>query len=310
MLKRYPSSFVLAAALLLSPVMASAAPAPVIEASTQPGVPAETVKALEARLARVERLLENRTLVDMALALESLQRENQQLLGRLEEQGYELERLKKRQRDLYLDVDRRLAKLEAAQAKAAAEATVSAVPPFAPAPAAPVPSQDGLAAAGVATATSVAPAASLATTAAPVPAPTAPAAEVAVTEVDTQREHDDYERAFNLLKEGRYDLAMAAFKNFVQTYPQGPYTDNAQYWLGEANYVQRNFKAALAEFAKVVNDFPDSPKRPDALLKMGYTYQELGDIDKARLSLNSVRMNYPDTTAARLASKRLQELEP
>jgi len=301
-LKRYPSSFILAAAVLLSPVPASAAPAPVIEASTQPSVPAETVKALESRLAHVERLLENRTLVDMALALESLQRENQQLLGQLEEQTYELERLKKRQRDLYLDVDRRLAQLEAAQqAKAAAGASAA---PVAPVTGTAAPLGGELATVGV-TAASVATAAAVSAS-----ATTGPTAEAVVAEVDPQREHDDYERAFNLLKEGRYDLAVAAFKTFVQTYPKGSYTDNAQYWLGEANYVQRNFKAALAEFERVVNNFPDSPKRPDALLKMGYTYQELGDNDKARLSLNSVRMNYPDTTAARLASKRLQELAP
>lgn len=295
MSKRYSSIFVLVAGVLLSPVPAFAAPAPVIEASSQPGAPAETVKALEARLARVERLLENRTLVDMALALESLQRESQQMLGQLEEQAYALENLKKRQRDLYLDVDRRLAQLEAAQAKATAGASVASV---APVTGMATPLADEFATAGaVATVTSVSSA-------------TNPAAGVAVAEVDTQQEHDDYERAFNLLKEGRYDLAVEAFKAFVQTYPKGGYTDNAQYWLGEANYVQRNFKAALAEFEQVVNNFPNSPKRPDALLKMGYTYQALGDNDRARLSLNSVRMNYPDTTAARLAGKRLQELAP
>ncbi len=301
MSKHYYSIFVLAAGVLLSPVPAMAAPAPVIEASSQPGAPAETVKALEARLARVERLLENQTLVDMALALESLQRESQQLLGQLEEQAHELESLKKRQRDLYLDVDRRLAQLEAAQAKATAGASVASITPVTGMAA---PLEGGLTAAGAA-ATSVVPAA-----AASVPSATDSAAGVAIAEVDTQQEHDDYERAFNLLKEGRYDLAVEAFKAFVQTYPKGRYTDNAQYWLGEANYVQRNFKAALAEFEQVVKNFPNSPKRPDALLKMGYTYQALGDNDRARLSLNGVRMNYPDTTAARLATKRLQELKP
>lgn len=296
MSKRYSSIFVFVAGVLLSPVPALAAPAPVIEASSQPGAPAETVKALEARLARVERMLENRTLVDMALALENLQRESQQLLGQLEEQAYALENLKKRQRDLYLDVDRRLAQLEAAQAKATAGASVASVAPLTGMAA---PLGGGLTAAGGATAAAVS-----------VPSATDPAAGVAVAEVETQQEHDDYERAFNLLKEGRYDLAVEAFKAFVQTYPKGRYTDNAQYWLGEANYVQRNFKAALAEFEQVVNNFPNSPKRPDALLKMGYTYQALGDNDRARLSLNSVRMNYPDTTAARLATKRLQEFKP
>jgi len=299
-------SLLVFAALLPSPFAVTAAPAPVIEAASQPGAPAEVVKALEARLARVERLLENRTLVDMAMAIEALQRENQQLLSQLEEQAYELESLKKRQRDLYLDIDGRLARLEAARAAAAVAAPSADT--MATGGTAAVAGAAGAAPAGLAPAAA---AASDVATAAGVSVPEPqPAAAAAVAEVDPQLEHDDYERAFNLLKEGRYDLAVAAFKTFVQTYPNGRYTDNAQYWLGEANYVQRNFKAALAEFEKVVNNFPDSPKRPDALLKMGYTYQELGDNDKARLSLNSVLMNYPDTTAARLASKRLQELKP
>lgn len=299
MSKRYSSIFVFAAGVLLSPVPALAAPAPVIEASSQPGASAKTVKVLEARLARIERRLENRTLVDMALALESLQRENQQLLGQLEEQGYELESLKKRQRDLYLDVDRRLAQLEAAQAKVTAGASAAGLRPIAPVARKAAPLKSGLAAVG-----------SVAASVAPTASPPVSVAVDPVPETGSQQEHDDYERAFNLLKEGRYDLAVEAFKAFVQTYPKGRYTDNAQYWLGEANYVQRNFKAALSEFEQVVNNFPDSPKRPDALLKMGYTYQALGDNDKARLSLNGVRMNYPDTTAARLAGKRLQELTP
>lgn len=302
MLNRYPLILAFATGLLLSPVLALAAPAPVIEAASQPGVPAATVKALEARLSRAERMLKNQSLLEMEMRIEGLQRENQQLLGQLEEQGYELESLKKRQRDLYLDIDRRLAALEAARAAAPAAAvagfsvagsTGSASVTGAPA----ATGAAGSAASGASVATAAAVSASRTTT---------PAA----TEADLQAERSAYERAFNLLKEGRYDLAVAAFKTFVSTYPKGSYTDNAQYWLGEANYVQRNFKLALSEFEKLVDNYPDSPKRPDALLKIGYTYQELGDTDKARLSLNTVRMNYPDTTAARLATKRLQDLKP
>jgi tol-pal system protein YbgF len=126
---------------------------------------------------------------------------------------------------------------------------------------------------------------------------------------DAEQERQAYERAFELLKQGRYDLAVAAFKAFVQSYPNGQYADNAQYWLGEANYVQRQFKDALKEFQAVVNNHPSSPKRPDAMLKMGYTYQELGDLDQARMTLNDVISNYPASTAARLAQKRLQDLK-
>ena len=81
-------------------------PAPVVDASGGGG------SALEARLVRLERLLENQTLVDLATRLESLQREVQQMLGEMEEQSHAMEGLKKRQRDLYLDIDQRLKKLE------------------------------------------------------------------------------------------------------------------------------------------------------------------------------------------------------
>ncbi|MCF6255248.1 MAG: tol-pal system protein YbgF [Gammaproteobacteria bacterium] len=265
---------VLAAPSFVSDAMARK-PAPVIEASGEPVASAPTAGSLEQRLQRLERLLENQTLIDLMTRIDSLQNEVQQMLGQMEEQTYSMEQLQKRQRDLYLDVDRRLRDLEAARA------SLSAAPI---APASGVPSGA-------------------------MSEPTANGAAVSHTDVASQEERAAYERAFNLLKEGRYDLAVSAFKTFVQTYPQGPFVDNAQYWLGEANYVQRNFAVALGEFDKVVKNHPNSPKRADALLKMGYTFQELGQNDNARMSLNKVIKNYPNTTAARLAQKRLQDLK-
>jgi len=264
---------VLVAPSFVSDVMARK-PAPVIEASGEPAGAAPAADSLEKRLQRLERLLENRTLLDLMTRIDNLQNEVRQMLGQTEEQAYNMEQLKKRQRDLYLDIDRRLRELETARASL-----------------------------------SVVPAASA------VAAPGGGMSEPATTDVaspanvDSQEERAAYGRAFNLLKEGRYDLAVAAFKAFVRTYPQGQFVDNAQYWLGEANYVQRNFAVALSEFDKVVKNHPASPKRADALLKMGYTFQELDQNDNARISLNKVVTNYPNTTAARLAQKRLQDLK-
>jgi tol-pal system protein YbgF len=270
---------ILAAPSFVSDAMARE-PAPVIEASG--AASASKSAALEKRLARIERLLENQTLVDLVTRMDTLQGELQELFGQMEEQTHSIEQLKKRQRDLYLDIDRRLRQAEEARASM---------------PAAPV--GGGSVFGG---AVPDAPASSSGT----IPADTSVGAQA---DTDLQQERGDYERAFNLLKEGRYDLAVAAFKTFVQKYPRGHFSDNAQYWLGEANYVQRHFKVALSEFEKVVKGFPASPKRADALLKMGYTYQELGQYDKARLSLNEVVMSYPNTTAASLAKKRLQDLK-
>lgn len=257
-------------------------PAPVVDASGGGG------SALEARIVRLERLLDNQTLVDLATRLESLQREVQQMTGELEEHTHTMEGLKKRQRDIYLDIDQRLKRLEEAKS---ASAPAPAMGAFVPAPSVPSTTR---------TPSAAAPATAL---------PATTSSTAAAGAVDSPEERIAYERAFNFLKDGRYDLAAAAFKTFVKTYPGGGYSDNAQYWLGEANYVQRNFKVALVEFEKVVNNFPNSPKRADALLKMGYTYQELGDLDRARMSLNNVVMNYPNSTAASLAKKRIQDLK-
>ncbi|MDT8384375.1 MAG: tol-pal system protein YbgF [Gammaproteobacteria bacterium] len=271
--------------------VAAREPAPVIEASGD--LSTSRSDFLEKRIEKLERLLENQTLVDLVMRMDGLQNEIQQLSGRTEEQAHNIEQLKNRQRDLYLDIDRRLRQAEQARASTpAAPATGSVFGEVIP---------DGAVAGGA----SGQPAGSSAMSGATQPDVSAGVQAAA----DPQQERDDYERAFNLLKEGRYDLAVAAFKTFVQKYPRGQFSDNAQYWLGEANYVQRHFQVALAEFEKVIKDYPASPKRADALLKMGYTYQALGQHDKARLSLNDVVMNHPNTTAASLAKKRLQDLK-
>lgn len=257
------------------PSWARNTPAPVVDATgSGGGSSSSSTSSLEARLSR----LENQTLLDILERMDRLQIEVQRMLGEMEEQTHNMEGLKKRQRDIYLDIDQRLRKIE--QGNAAPPAMGA----FVPAPAA-----------GTSPG-SVAPA---------VPSQ-APAADVSS---GSRQERISYEKAFGLLKDGNYAQAVVAFKSFVKSYPQGRYAGNAQYWLGEANYAQRHFKLALSDFDKVVKNYPASPKRADAMLKMGYTYQELGRLEEAQLSLSNVSKSYPNSTAANLAQKRLQEIK-
>jgi tol-pal system protein YbgF len=283
-------------------------PAPVVEASVH--VEHAESNDLQGRLARLERLLDNQSLLDLMTRVDSLQAEVQQLVGQVEEQNYAMEQLKKRQRDLYLDIDQRLqqsvnghnnaaAMPNDAHSNTATSLFVDAMPSG---------NAVGTVVAGGAAANTAS------TTSATTSSTQEPLEKAANTPetgplIDPAQERGTYERAFNLLKEGRYDLAVTAFKAFVDTYPQGSFADNAQYWLGEANYVQRHFERALSEFEKVVKGHPNSPKRGDALLKMGYTYQELGQYDNARAALNEVLNSYPTSTAASLAKKRLQDIK-
>lgn len=122
-------------------------------------------------------------------------------------------------------------------------------------------------------------------------------------------DRDNYQAAFELLKEQRYEPAALAFEQFLVTFPDSELADNAQYWLAESHYVTQAFERALGEFEVVINQFPQSRKVPDALLKMGYCNYELKRWSAARTALSRVRTEYSETTAARLAGQRLQRMD-
>ncbi|NOX70704.1 MAG: tol-pal system protein YbgF [Gammaproteobacteria bacterium] len=121
-------------------------------------------------------------------------------------------------------------------------------------------------------------------------------------------DRDNYQAAFELLKEQRYEPAAMAFRQFLVTYPDSQLADNAQYWLAESYYVTDQFNDALEQFSIVINKYPRSRKVPDALLKMGYCSYELEHWEDAREALSRVQSEYPDTTAARLAEQRLKRM--
>lgn len=284
-------------ALLFSAGLTSSslmAAAPVVDASSS------TVKNLENRINRLETRMNNQGLGDLINRLEQLQREMQRVIGELEVQSHELKTLKEQQRKVYSDIDSRIRKMEQAIANPGQTGTQGgsgANVPVAPATglsgqsggSVPVLPRDG----GTATAPQQ---------------PLSPQQKV-MTEVERNLARSAYERAFNLLKQGRYDLAIKSFEAFLETYPTAAYADNAQYWLGEANYAKKRYKVALTEFKKVIDNYPSSPKRADAMLKMGYTYGELGDNRQAMQTLNTIVSTFPDTTAAKLAQKRLKNLK-
>lgn len=212
------------------------------------------------------------SLVDLYTQLEALQNEMRQLRGQIEVQTHELERLKSRQQDALVDFDRRLRELERRG---------------------PTPGSSE-------------PAGSLTTP--PVGGPIGTASTSPRASVPTPQEQQAYDAAFALLKQGLYDQAGKGFGDYIARYPKSALADNAQYWVAEAAYVRRDFRAALEEFNRVVKGYPDSPKVPDALLKLGYTHYELGAYDKARESLSQVIARYPNTSAARSAEQRLAKL--
>ncbi len=121
-------------------------------------------------------------------------------------------------------------------------------------------------------------------------------------------EKTGYQAALDLLKNGQYDQAIAGFQKFLSSFPTSELADNAQYWLGEAYYVNRAFTDALAAFQRVVDGFPGSRKVPDALLKIGYCDYELKQFSEAHDVLARVVAKYPDSPAGHLAQQRLERM--
>lgn len=234
----------------------------------------KTQAEMNQRLQSLESSLQNQGLLEMLSMLEQLQAQIQNVQGQLELQSHELEGLRKRQRELYLDIDRRLNDLQIQGP------VVGAVVQGQPA------EGEAVAEAGEGEATTSEPA----------------------PKYDAEQERNEYKAAFESLREARYAQAIEAFTAFLQKYPEGNYADNAQYWLGEANYVSRNFDQALSEFAVVLERFPRSSKVPDAKLKMGYTYYELQQWEKAREMLSGIINAHPNTSVAPLAEQRLMRM--
>jgi len=239
---------------------------------------ADSLAALseQQRITRLERLMSSDVLREQTQTIQSLRTEIAALREQIEQQEYKLDSMQQRQRNLYLDMDRRLNNVEAG-----GRHTSSLVAPVPP----------------------------------PVPPPTSPAANVlpvVAVAGDSDSDSDGqsaYAEAFALLKEGQYKQSIKAFEAFKVNYPNSKYADNAQYWLAEANYVSRDYKRALAEFQQLISQYPDSSKNPGARLKIGYVYFELKNWSAASEALQQVVTMYPDTTVAKKAKERLQRMK-
>ena len=151
-------------------------------------------------------------------------------------------------------------------------------------------------------------AAGSAATAPPAAATDKGSAPAAGSNAPSSTEQAVYAQAFDALKAGSYSIAITGFKDFLGTYPTSPLADNAQYWLGEAYYVNHDYDSAGNAFRTVLRKWPDSRKAPDAMLKLGYTQFEQKQYGAARATLEDVSKKYPGSDSARLAAERLKRI--
>ncbi|WP_270694017.1 MULTISPECIES: tol-pal system protein YbgF [unclassified Aeromonas] len=141
-------------------------------------------------------------------------------------------------------------------------------------------------------------------------APAAAATPAAAANYSTnQDENQAYDAAVNMvLKEKNYDKAIPAFQGFIKQYPNSGYVPNAHYWLGQLLFNKGDRAGASAQFSTVANKYSKSPKRADALLKLGMLAQLDGKKAEAKTFYEQVIKGYPNTSPAQLARQSLAKL--
>jgi tol-pal system protein YbgF len=115
-----------------------------------------------------------------------------------------------------------------------------------------------------------------------------------------------YNAAYLDLSKGNHQLALQGFQQFLTKFPQSDLADNAQYWIGEVYYAQKENQKAIDELKKVIENFPKGDKVAAALLKIGYCYFNLGDQATGKKYLRIVIERFPNSEEARLARSRLR----
>lgn len=122
---------------------------------------------------------------------------------------------------------------------------------------------------------------------------------------DRDAAQDAYMKAFGIFSANRFPEAIEAFTSFIKAYPENEYAANAQYWIGESYYTQKDYTKALDAFNQVLNNYPKAKKAPDAMLKVGFSHISLNDQAKAKATLQALIEKYPKSSAAAKARERL-----
>jgi tol-pal system protein YbgF len=255
-----------------------------------------------------------RGMVQLLNQMDTLNAELNKLRGKMEELGHGVTGAEKRQRDMYLDLDTRMRRIEqnvlAGQKKdqetitaleerlrkleqqvaAGGHATIPAPVNTAAGSDVPPPGTPGNASAGNN------------------PSTTGGASNPSATVASAESPQRTYDSAMSSYRSSDYQGAINGFSGFLNQFPQHTLAANAQYWIGDAYFQLRDYQAAIDAQRKLISSYPDSPKVPDAMLNLGSAELGLGDAAAARKTWEEVVAKYSGTDAAEKARQRLTRL--
>jgi tol-pal system protein YbgF len=301
---------------------------PVTLAQAEPAGPAKRAPQAEAAPS-------NKGVVQLLNQVEALNGELSRLRGQIEVLTNDISNAQKRQRDMYVDLDTRLRRIEQLNASKKEHETIAALeerirrleqgsatvanipqpvgspivaPPVTPPPAAATAAASSTAPGSPSTnatpATAAVPGA--AGTAAAVTSSLPPASLSATDQSAIQRVYDN---AYSSYRLNDYLAAIRGFDGFLKTYPKHALASNAQYWIGECYFQLRDYRAAIEAERRLLGTYPESAKVPDGMLIIGTAESNLGDTPAARKTLEELVARFSGTDAAEKAKSRLAKLK-
>lgn len=216
----------------------------------------------------------NQANTELLLMIERLRRQVSDLQGDIEEQRHKLQQLTSQSRDRYIDLDQRLLELSRNQPETQAADSGDESQ-----------GQNG----GESGNDKV--------------------QKTREYRAPTAEEKADYDKIQTLIRQEKdYDAAIDRLYSFISKYPEGDFTVNAYYWLGEVYLAKSKLQQARQAFSIVATRYADHRKAADALYKLGVAEARLGNKGKAEELLKSVPEKFPGSNAAGLAEDYLREL--
>jgi tol-pal system protein YbgF len=118
---------------------------------------------------------------------------------------------------------------------------------------------------------------------------------------------DEYRNGLRAFQAQQFDNAIQQFRSFQRKYPNSEMADDAQYWIGESYFNQKDYNRAILEFNDVLK-YRKGDRVPAALLRQAQAFLEIGDKTDARLILQKLLNDHPNSEQAQEAKARLQVL--
>ena len=121
-------------------------------------------------------------------------------------------------------------------------------------------------------------------------------------------EKREYDAAMEIFRNGDFVAAQTGLSAFVNRYRLSGYLPSALFWLGNAQYANKDYKESLANFQRMLKSTPTHPRAPEAMLAIANVQIELKDVRSARKSLDDLIKAHPTTETAATARDRLARL--